>query len=166
MKKTRGFSMYLVFIIMLIFVVYLTRGLNESQYIKYSFQAFEAALEKKTVQSVTLIPSEEVPTGLVRLTLIDGQKGKFNGSDITEVEKLVRNAGIPYTMEEVEKPGWFFTSVMPYIILIIFMIVFMFILTGQGASSSGGNKVMNFGRSRARMTMGKDNKFTFKDVAG
>ena len=166
MKKTKGFSMYLVFIIMLIFVVYLTRGLNESQYIKYSFQAFEAALEKKTVQSVTLIPSEEVPTGLVRLTLIDGQKGKFNCSDITEVEKLVRNAGIPYTMEEVEKPGWFFTSVMPYIILIIFMIVFMFILTGQGASSSGGNKVMNFGRSRARMTMGKDNKFTFKDVAG
>ena len=165
MKNSKGFGVYLALIVIMIFVVYITRSISESNYANYSYQAFVHALESKSVRSVVLIPSEEVPTGLVRLTLVSDQKAKFYCSDITEIEKLVRDANIPYSMEEVEKPGWFLTSVFPYILIGIVLLIFMFMMTGQGSANSG-SKVMNFGKSRASMTTGKDNKITFKDVAG
>ena len=107
MKNSKGFGVYLALIVIMIFVVYITRSISESNYANYSYQAFVHALESKSVRSVVLIPSEEVPTGLVRLTLVSDQKAKFYCSDITEIEKLVRDANIPYSMEEVEKPPGF-----------------------------------------------------------
>ena len=165
MKNSRGFGIYFALIIVMIFVVYLTKSISESNYANYSYQAFVHALDAKSVRSVVLIPSEDVPTGLVRITLTNDQKAKFYCSDITEIEQLVRDANVPYSMEEVEKLGWFLTSVFPYILIGIILLVFMFMMTGQGSSTSG-SKVMNFGKSRASMTTGKDNKITFKDVAG
>ena len=165
MKNSKGFGVYLALIVIMIFVVYITRSISESNYANYSYQAFVHALESKSVRSVVLIPSEEVPTGLVRLTLVSDQKAKFYCSDITEIEKLVRDANIPYSMEEVEKPGWFLTSVFPYILIGIVLLIFMFMMTGQGSANSG-SKVMNFGKSRARMYVGDDNPIKLKDVAG
>ncbi|MBR4345112.1 MAG: ATP-dependent zinc metalloprotease FtsH [Lachnospiraceae bacterium] len=164
--KSKGFGIYLAFIVILILVVVFSRNISESGYVKYSFQAFESALNNKQVQSVTIVPAEEVPMGVVRFLLTGNQKAKFNCSDIKEVEELVRKANVPYTIEEVEKPSWFFTSVLPYLIIAVVLVVFMMMLTGQGGSASSGTKVMNFGKSRARMTVGKDNTFSFKDVAG
>ena len=166
MKKSKGFGIYLALIIALIFIVYITRGISESNYAKYSYQAFVHAVENKQVRSVVLIPSEDVPNGLVRLTLVSDQKAKFNCSDITEIEKIVRDAGIPYTMEEVDKPGWFLSGVFPYILVAVVLLIFIFMLTGQGGATTGGSKVMTFGKSRASMTVGKDNRISFKDVAG
>ena len=165
MGKSRGFGIYLGLIVILILIVYFTRTISESNYEKYNYQAFEAALKNKQVSTATLSPAEEVPTGVVRLLLSNGAKAKFNCSDITEIEKMLRSYSVQYTMEEVEKPGWFFTNVFPYLMIAVLMIVFMMMMTGQGANSSG-TKVMNFGKSRARMTTGKDNTFSFKDVAG
>jgi cell division protease FtsH len=166
MRNSRGFGIYLAILVIMIAVVFLTRNISESNYAKFSYQAFVQALNNKQVVTVTLVPSEEVPTGLVRILLNNEQKAKFNCSDITEIEQLVRDANVPYTMEEVEKPGWFMTSVFPYILIALVLLMFMFMMSGQGSAASNGTKVMNFGKSRANMTTGKDNKVTFKDVAG
>ena len=165
MKSSKGFGIYFALIIVMIFVVYLSKSISESNYANINYQDFVSALKGGRVSSVVLIPSEEVPTGLVRLVLDKDTKAKFYCSDVTEIEQLLRDANIRYTMEEVEKPGWFLTSVLPYILIGIVLLVFMFMMTGQGSSTSG-SKVMNFGKSRASMTTGKDNKITFKDVAG
>ena len=165
MKKTRGIGIYLLMIVILIAVIYITRGISESNYANYSYQAFVHALQNKQVKSVVLIPSEDVPTGLIRLTLTNDQKAKFNCSDITEIEKLVRDANVPYTMEEVEKPGWFISGVLPYVLIAVVLLLFVFMLSGQG-NASGGSKVITFGKSPAHMSTGKDNNVTFKDVAG
>ncbi|MBR5177949.1 MAG: ATP-dependent zinc metalloprotease FtsH [Lachnospiraceae bacterium] len=165
MKSSKGFGIYFALIIVMIFVVYLSKSISESNYANINYQDFVSALKGGRVSSVVLIPSEDVPTGLVRLVLDKDTKAKFYCSDVTEIEQLLRDANIRYTMEEVEKPGWFLTSVLPYILIGIVLLVFMFMMTGQGSSTSG-SKVMNFGKSRASMTTGKDNKITFKDVAG
>ena len=165
MKSSKGFGIYFALIIVMIFVVYLSKSISESNYANINYQDFVSALNGGRVSSVVLIPSEDVPTGLVRLVLDKDTKAKFYCSDVTEIEQLLRDANIRYTMEEVEKPGWFLTSVLPYILIGIVLLVFMFMMTGQGSSTSG-SKVMNFGKSRASMTTGKDNKITFKDVAG
>ena len=165
MGRSRGFGIYLIFIIVLIFVIYFTKGISESNYVKYSYQAFANALSNKQVQSVTIVPSEDVPMGEVKFLLTSNQKAKFTCSDIKEIEALVRTANVPYSMEEIDKPGWFFTSVLPYLLIAVVLVVFMMMMTGQSGANSG-SKVMNFGKSRARMTIGKDNTFSFKDVAG
>ena len=166
MKSSKGFGVYLALIVIMIVIVYITRSISESNYQQYDYQSFVQALNNNSVRSVVLIPAEEVPTGLVRLTLVNDQKAKFYCSDVTEIEKLLRTAGIRYTMEEVEKPGWFLTGVLPYILIAVVILMFMFMMTGQGSNASSGSKVMNFGKSRANLSTAKDNKITFKDVAG
>ncbi|MBO4509822.1 MAG: ATP-dependent metallopeptidase FtsH/Yme1/Tma family protein [Lachnospiraceae bacterium] len=133
MKSSKGFGIYFALIIVMIFVVYLSKSISESNYANINYQDFVSALKGGRVSSVVLIPSEDVPTGLVRLVLDKDTKAKFYCSDVTEIEQLLRDANIRYTMEEVEKPGWFLTSVLPYILIGIVLLVFMFMMTGQGS---------------------------------
>ena len=166
MGKSRGFGTFFIFLIILIIIMYISQTVSESGYTKYSYQGFANAVKSNQVVSVTIIPSEEVPMGVVKFMLSSNQKAKFNCSDVKEIETLLRDANVPYNMEEVDKPGWFFTSVLPYMLIAVVLVVFMLMMTGQGGGASSGTKVMNFGKSRARMTVGRDNKFSFKDVAG
>jgi cell division protease FtsH len=165
MGKSKGFGLYLAFIVVLILIVYFTKNISESKYDNYTFKDFSEALNNKQIQAVTIVPSEDVPMGVVKFSLSSGQRAKVTCSDVKEMEKILREANIPYSLEEIEKPGWFFTTVLPYLLIAVVLIVFMMIITGQSGSNSG-TKVMNFGKSRARVTIGKDNTFSFKDVAG
>ena len=167
MKKSNGFGIYIALLVVMIVVVYLMKTISESNYVDYNYQSFEDALKKGIIRQVNLIPQEEVPTGVVKLEFNDGQKAKFNCSDIREIEQMLRNSGVLYSMEEVEKSGWFLTGIFPYILIFIILIVFLFMISGQSSGGPNGtSKVVNFGKSRASMTTGRDNKVTFKDVAG
>ena len=165
MGKSKGFGLYLAFIVVLILIVYFTKNISESKYDNYTFKDFSEALNNKQIQAVTIVPSEDVPMGVVKFSLSSGQRAKIICSDVKEMEQILREANIPYSLEEIEKPGWFFTTVLPYLLIAVVLVVFMMIITGQSGSNSG-TKVMNFGKSRARVTIGKDNTFSFKDVAG
>ena len=168
MKNSKGFGIYFALLIVMIVIIYISKSISDSNYTDINYQTFEYHLGLGQIRQAVIIPSEDVPTGSVRLVLVNDSKCKFNCSDVREIEQMLRDANIPYNMNEVDKPGWFITGVLPYILIFVVLIVFMFMMTGQGAGGAGtsGTKVMNFGRSRASMTTGKDNKITFKDVAG
>lgn len=165
MKKSRGLGMYLFVAAMVILLYSIITMSAERDIIRYSYQDYNAAIEKDIISSVKIIPNEEVPTGTVELMLKTGKKARFNCSDVSEVEKLTRAAGILYSMEKIDKPSYFLTQVLPSIIIIVILLFMVFILTGPAGGNSN-NKMMNFGKSRARMTKGADNKTGFKDVAG
>ncbi len=69
-------------------------------------------------------------------------------------------------MHKISKPNWFLSTVLPYILLFIVVIALFSFLSSQASVGGGNSKVMNFGKSRAKMTTDEGKKTTFKDVAG
>ena len=71
-----------------------------------------------------------------------------------------------YYVYDVQKQNWIL-SLMPYILIFIMFFVMIMLMTNQGAAANSGNsKMMNFGKSRAKLSTDRDKRITFKDVAG
>ena len=123
---------------------------------------YEAYLDSGDVASVQLIQNSEVPTGEVRLILNSGQTMFMYTPDINKTAQELNSKFPAYTVEDVKREGWFTAYVLPSLIIVVLMIVFFTYMNG---SAGGGNKMMNFGKSHAKLSSG-DNKMTFSDVAG
>ena len=167
MKRTRsmrGVAFYLmllsIFFIGMIYSSYADR--NQEQ---YSYKQFCEWLEQGNVKTVTIIPNEEVPTGTVRVLLNNGQIRSFQAADIVRVEEKAEAEGVEVIITEVDKPSWFWTLVFPYLVILI-AVILVFMVLGHSLGGGSNSQVLNFGKSRAQMTDGKDNPTTFKDVAG
>jgi len=132
----------------------------------YTYAQFTEAVEDGEVASIVITQNEEVPTGVLTVTLEDDSRVQVNVSDVSAVESYLQEVDFTdYTLEDV--PGeniWI--SVLPSIILIIVVIIFLFMMSGQASGGGGSSKMMNFGKSRARMTDGEHVKVRFPDVAG
>lgn len=138
---------------------------------EYSYTEFVNEINKAetNIVKVTIQPNGEgaIPTGKVIVTMKDGDSGVFYTADVKEVEAQLIDADVPYTMTDIEKPGWFekYGSALATIIVGV-VVVFMFFSFMQANSGGGNSKVMNFGKSRAQMTKAGMTPVTFKDVAG
>ena len=161
-KNLKGLTFY--FAIMLAFfivIVFISVSMNKSN--TYSLTKFEEVLEDGQVKTVEIHPNEETPTGFLRAQLSSGRIIRVNVSDVTKWESRLEKEDINFKVTEVEKESWLLTTLLPCFITVgIVMLVFYFI-SGQNAGSGGG-KMMNFGKSRAKMST--DKKVSFKDVAG
>ena len=126
----------------------------------------EQAAQDGRVTSATLYQNREVPTGSVAAEIEgEGQK-KVNVTDVNTAQEILEKYDIHPDVRDVPQESVFLTSLLPVIITGVF-IVFMFIMMNRQMSGGGGNsKMMNFGKSRARMMLPDDKKVTFKDVAG
>ena len=130
----------------------------------YTLNAFESDAEEGVIQSVEIIPNKETPTGTALVTLSDGSVRTLNATDITAVEKIARDKDLDPVVEAVRRESWFLTSVLPVLLVagICFLFLYFFNMQGMGGGANG--KMMNFGKSRAKMT--GDTKVGLKDVAG
>ncbi|MBO4415985.1 MAG: ATP-dependent zinc metalloprotease FtsH [Lachnospiraceae bacterium] len=146
-------------------LVYFSDSLLGAGKESYSYTQFENEAANGRITRIEITPYEEVPNGSVNLLLTSGKYGQFYCSDVTEIEKVARANNIPYIMYKVSKPNWFLTSVLPYIVLLVIFVVMFSMMTGN-AGGGAGNKVMNFGKSRARMATDMAKKFSFASVAG
>ncbi len=164
-NRYRGLIFYLVVLAIVMLAVAMSDRLAGSGVISYSFQEFEAAAGNGQVESVTIVPNVEVPTGTVTIVLKNSQKARFYCSDVTEIERVARENTIPYSMNKISKPNWFLTDVLPYIILLVVFVVMFTMLTGP-AGGGNNSKMMNFGKSRAKLAKDMAKKFSFKSVAG
>lgn len=162
-RNFRGLGVY-IFILLIILLVWYSfdaRGFSANT---CTFSEFEKALTDGEIESIVIKQNEEVPTGVLTLTLKDGQREQLNVSDVKTVENLLaENDFADYTLKDV--PGEnILVSILPTIMVVV-VIIFMFMM--MSSQSGGGNsKMMNFGKSRARMTNGENVKVRFPDVAG
>ena len=158
----RGLGLVLILVIMLIVASMFPRQ-NE----KISNQEYMKAIEDGSVVAATVKQNQQTPTGQVVLIISDGsteQAKVVNVPDVIAAQELLDRNGIVYTTENVPQENYFLTIVLP-IILTAVVLVGMFMLMNARAGSGGANaKMMNFGRSRARMT--RDSKVNFTNVAG
>ena len=160
----RGFGFYAMLVFIVILIWYgLTGNTSTSTYTRAEF---EKALQKGKVTYVKVEQNREVPTGSLKIKLKDGTQQYLYSSDINEMQTLMdQNKFENYVVEDVPAESWIMT-LLPYLLIFgAFFILFM-IMNNNAAANSGGSKMMNFGKSRARLSTEEDNKMSFDNVAG
>ena len=132
----------------------------------YSYQNYREDLANGNVVEVVIYQNEEAPTGKVSIKLKDESIRSFNVVNTQMAWEESMQYGISPNVQDISKPNWFLTSVLPYVLIFIVMFFMFNMMAGQ--SSGGSNsKMMNFGKSRAKMILNTDGKgTTFKEVAG
>ena len=128
-----------------------------------SYPEFMVYLENKTVENAQIRPNREVPTGEVVFETTSGDREEFNVLDVKEVEMALRKAGVPYTTTSVRQDSYFMTVILP-IALSAGVLIFLFMFINSRSGGGANAKMMNFGRSRARMV--STSKVNFTKVAG
>ena len=159
-----GKSLYTYFIVILILLglTLFISTLSEKEDV-YTKAELLADLDGKRVSHVEIQPNKETPTGAVKVYLNDGRSRVAYVSDVKEIEILMADYEIDPVMRDVPKENWFLTYMLP-VLSVLIIGIFLFAL--MNSQNSGGNgKMMNFGKSRAKLSLG-EGKITLKDVAG
>ncbi len=163
----RGFGIYLLLILAVIGIWYWMDGSTTTN--GYTRAEFETALEGGQVARLTIVPNRgEVPTGNLYITFSDSSSKVLAVNDVTEIENYLRDQGFAaYTVENPPQESWILT-LLPYLIIFAALFIFFIIMTNQAAANSGGgSKMMNFGKSRAKLMVDDPAKrVTFANVAG
>lgn len=130
-----------------------------------TYDQFAQAVEDGTLSKADIYQNSEVPTGYLTLTMNTGEIHQLYVTDVREAETLLRDANVTYYTHNVPKTSTFVTNILPVLLMGAIMLLFVFMMNRQ-AGAGGGNKMMNFGRSRATMILPSAKRVTFKDVAG
>ncbi len=155
--------LYFLLIIGVIFL-WFSFGNNTTATSDYNLSLFENDLSDSKVTAVDISPSRDIPTGTVQVTLSDSTQETFYVFDTQSVVDLMDQYHFTkYVMEKVPAESWL-TSLLPLLLMFVAMFIFYAIMNNQ---AGGGNaQMMNFGRSRARMSGPNDKRVGFSDVAG
>ena len=165
----KGFGIYLLLILAVVGIWYRMDGNTAVN--DYTRAAFEKALEGGDVAGVTIVPNRgEVPTGNIYITFKDGSANQLAVNDVRELEAYLRQQKFTsYTVENPPTESWL-VSMLPYLIMFATVFIFFIIMSNQTVSNSGGGgsaRMMNFGKSRAKlMTDDPAKRITFAKVAG
>ena len=162
-KKNRGFNAYFVLIFLLMALLIIPSLLDNNQ-VEYTRGELIEDLEAGKIIYAVITPSRETPTGEVDFAISNEPSKTLYVTDVSEIEELLISYGIDPEVKKVEEESWFLTSVFPVLLAVVVMVFFFVMMNSQNAGG-GSNKMMNFGKSRAKMSMG-DGKITLKDVAG
>lgn len=163
----KGFGFYFVLILAVIGIWYFLDGTATTN--SYTREAFERDILSGQVSKIHIIQNREEPTGSVIVTFADTSKKVLTVSDVNEVQDYLREQKrADYTMDDIPAESWIMT-LLPYLIIFAAMFIFFIIITNQNAANAGGgggNKMMNFGKSRAKLMTEETKKVTFANVAG
>lgn len=165
-SRFSGVGVYLfIVVIAAMFIMYVSRMNSGSG--DYTYSEFVNDVNKGKVESVVIRQNSEVPTGelSVKVSGVQNVKNVYV-SDVKQVEEILLDKNISYTLKDVTRQSVLLTSILPFGLSLVVLIFFMMMFTRQAGGGGGNAKMMNFGKSRARMVSGEDNKVTFKDVAG
>ena len=162
-QNGKTINSYFIFIILLLLVIF---GLNllNNRTDEYTKAEFIADLDAGNVSEVVVQPNGEAPTGYLEIQMKNGVSHKLYATDITELETLVREYGFDPVVNDIERENWFLTYMLPMLVVLA-VGIFLFMMMNAQQAGGGNGKMMNFGKSRAKMTLG-DKSVIFAQVAG
>ena len=164
MKQQQTFRGFMFIILMLILLMLALRFPYARQAQTVTAQEFEQILGSGNVAEAVISPNPQTPSGYVTVTLANGQSVRQNVSDVKDAEQLLKDNSIDYSMEDVPQENTLLTVVMPFMLSIVVVVVIVTMMN-RGAAGGGSNaRMMNFGRSRAKLS--RDSKVNFTNVAG
>jgi len=160
-RPFRGMGFILLIMVMLTFFSALTQQkLLEDQ---MTYQEFLVAIENKTVKLAQIEQNPQIPTGNVIVALTDGEYREMAVSDVVAVQEILRENNIEYMLKDVPQESYLLTVIVPVGLALLVMLVMLSAMNAR-AGGGGNSKMMNFGKSRARMS--KTNNVNFSKVAG
>ena len=163
-QQFRGIGLVLLVIALITFASSLTsQGSLFSQ--EMTHQEFMVAVENKTIESVDINQNQQPPTGILDILLKSGDRAVVAVSDVKEAEKLLQENSIDYIVENVPQENYLMSVIIPVALsAVVIMFMFMFMNARLGGGGGGNSKMMNFGKSRAKMS--RTNSVNFSNVAG
>ena len=158
----RGFLFILLMLIVLATVMGLPHGMQAD---KLTSQEFVQILDSGQMGGGPIRPSVQAATGEAVVTLTSGDVIRQNFTDVQQAQKLFDDRGIDYVIEEVPQENYLVTILLPFMLSIVVVVVILMVMNRGAAGGGGANaRMMNFGKSRARLS--RDSKVNFSNVAG
>ena len=162
-KANRGFNIYFLIMLGLLLVMIWYTSLNASDN-DYTKGLFQKDLEAGNVTQVVIQPNAETPTGVVSVEKKNGEVNVLYVTDVTEIQTLLDQYDMDPIVKDIPRENWFLSYVLPLLSVVAVGLLLFFIMNAQNSGGGANAKMMNFGKSRARMSV--DNQITLKDVAG
>ena len=160
------FGLYAV-MIALILMGYLFLIKQTDTQSNYTLEQMQTALKEGKILQAAIRPNREVPTGTVVVYISEEGQKRFYATDVTKVEQILRDGGVSPVVEDVPADNSLWSALLPVLLSgVMIIILFTLMNRSMAGSSSSNNRMMNFGKIRARMSSPDDKKITFKDVAG
>ena len=167
MRKWKGYGFFVAMAAIILIAMISSDFMSGWTEENYTYTQFKDDLSNHKIQSVVVGQNEQVPTGEIRVTMKNSKKHSFYAPDVNVViEKLDDAHFTNVVVSDVETTPWYL-EILPYAIGFVLIFVLFTMMTSQAQGGGGGNaKMMNFGKSRARMTARDEKSKTFADVAG
>lgn len=169
-RAFKGLGVYMLLLLIGLAIYYMVVNREKDVYKDYDNEKLMKDVQNGNIDEIEIAQNKEVPTGKVYVSYVDGSEVIYYTSDVNETYKSIKEIvgnNIKVKLDDVEKPS-LFQKFAPYIFALFLALIVLFIIMGQNAAnvaaSNGGNKYMNFGKSRAKKDI--DTGLTFKDVAG
>lgn len=163
MKSVKGYGFFIVLLVVIGIAYLCNNYIMDYDRDSYSVSQFKQDLQDKKIKKVTIEQNAEVPTGQLVIQYEKGTKQLYVSDVNAMVSYLDDQNFTEYHLSDVARTPWY-VEILPYVIgFVLFFVLFSMMMPNAGGS---GNKMANFGKSRATLTMPDDKVKTFADVAG
>ena len=167
-QRPRPFNSLLIPVLLLMMFVFvfspMIRGSFSSGQDSYKLEDFQEDLKNGEVTEVTITPNRDNDTGYAMVILKDNSRKVLYATQIAEIERIAREAGIRPVVKDIPSDNVFMISVLPTILVVVVCLFFFYMMSAQNAGGGSNAKRMNFGKSKARRS--RNSGVTLNDVAG
>ena len=166
-RSNRGWTIYLIIMGAFVLLMWiLPSAIGRSNTV--TLTSFREQLKNGEIQRATVTQNAKVPTGSVIYELADGNTAEVLVSDVNEIQQELQKNNVSYDVSAVAREGSYGTIILGILagVLVLSLIMGLFTRMQGGAGAAGGGRMMDFGRSRARMSTDAEKKIRFSDVAG
>lgn len=167
MKGLKGYGFFVVMAVIILIAALSGDFMSGRNRENYSYTQFKKDIVDKKITAVAVEQNQEVPTGEVIIKTKDNIQKSFFTPDVNTVLQYLDSIGFTNVkVSDVATTPWYL-QVLPYILGFVLIFLFFSMMTSHAGGGGGANaKMMNFGKSRAKMTAPDDKVKTFADVAG
>ena len=156
---------FLLFVVALVIWLIFNMG-NQLSIVKLNSTQFNAVVEEGNIGLIEIRQNSQTPTGEA-IIHFNNEKGEVHYfiSDVNEFTRKMDSSNITYILEDVPRDSVFTNTILPIGLTAVMIMFFIVYMNGRiAAGGSGNNKMMNFGKSRARIV--KTTNVNFSKVAG
>jgi len=128
-------------------------------------QDYMHAAQEGQIVSAVIRPNKETPTGELALGMKDGRQWVIYVADVKEEQKFLMEQGIPCVMGNVPQESYLLSMIVPIVLSGVVLVVVFMMMNGRASGGGANARMMNFGKSRAKLSRDAG-KYNFKKVAG
>lgn len=164
MRQQQTFRGFIFILLMLILIATAVRLPYARQADKVTNQDFIQILDDGQASEVAIHQNPQTPTGEVVITMADGQVKRLYVTDVKDTQKILDDHKMEYVVMDVPQENYLVTIILPFMLSIVVVVIIIMVMNRSAGGGGANARMMNFGKSRARMS--RDSKVNFSNVAG